>query len=130
MLVELKGAAAQGTESQQMALLKGDMKKLVSNIFKKKRRAATHILILMVSCETRKRKPYAVPVQYIPYKSLRDQYVRDLAKNLKAAMVQLGLTVVGMAKSEMFKADLTSFIVFILYTYAAYLQRLNICSYK
>ena len=37
------------------------------NLYKKKRKAATHILVLMVSSERRIIKPYAMPVQFIPY---------------------------------------------------------------
>lgn len=49
----------------------------------------------MVSDERRNKKPYALPVQYIPYYSLKDQYIRDFTKVLKQNMVQLGLHVVG-----------------------------------
>lgn len=49
----------------------------------------------MVSDERRNKKPYALPTQYIPYYSLKDQYIRDFTKVLKENMVQLGLQVVG-----------------------------------
>ncbi|KAI8511886.1 hypothetical protein Bbelb_109860 [Branchiostoma belcheri] len=49
----------------------------------------------MLSDEERKNKPYALPVQYIPYNSLRDQYIRDLTKTLKERMNFYGLTAVG-----------------------------------
>ena len=73
-----------------------NMSLYLRNIFKKKRQpAATHVLVLMVSDERRNKKPYALPVQYIPYYSLKDQYIRDFTKVLKENMVQLGLQVVG-----------------------------------
>ncbi len=73
-----------------------DMSLYLRNIFKKKRQpAASHVLVLMVSDERRNKKPYALPVQYIPYYSLKDQYIRDFTKVLKQNMVQLGLHVVG-----------------------------------
>ena len=73
-----------------------DMSLYLRNIFKKKRQpAATHVLVLMVSDERRHSKPYALPVQYIPYYSLKDQYIRDFTKVVKENMVQLGLRVVG-----------------------------------
>ena len=73
-----------------------NMSLYLRNIFKKKRQpAATHVLVLMVSDERRNKKPYALPVQYIPYYSLKDQYIRDFTKVLKQNMVQLGLHVVG-----------------------------------
>ncbi|KAI8487933.1 hypothetical protein Bbelb_343810 [Branchiostoma belcheri] len=53
----------------------------ITNLFKKKRQpAATRVLVVLLSGEQRKTKPYALPVQYIPYHSLRDQYVRDLTR--------------------------------------------------
>ena len=41
------------------------------NLFKKKRTAASHILVVMISEEQRRIKPYAVPVLYIPCQTLR-----------------------------------------------------------
>lgn len=73
-----------------------DMALYLRNIYKKQRQpAATHVLVIMVSDERRNHKPYALPVQYIPYYSLKDQYIRDFAKVVKQNMVQLGLQVVG-----------------------------------
>lgn len=73
-----------------------DMALYLRNIYKKRRQpAATHVLVIMVSDERRNHKPYALPVQYIPYYSLKDQYIQDFAKVVKQNMVQLGLQVVG-----------------------------------
>ena len=73
-----------------------DMALYLRNIFKKRGQpAATHVLVLMVSDERRNHKPYALPVQYIPYYSLKDQYVHDFTEVLKEHMVQLGLPAVG-----------------------------------
>lgn len=75
---------------------KCDMALNLRNIFKKRRQpAATHVLVLMVSDERRNHKPYALPVQYIPYYRMKDQYVRDFTKVLKEHIVQLGLHAVG-----------------------------------
>ena len=67
------------------------------NLFIKKRQpGATHVLLFLVSDERRKnRKPYALPVQYVPYKSIRDQFVRDLTDIIKREMIALGLKPVG-----------------------------------
>ena len=72
-----------------------EMKCYLRNLYKKKRTAATHILVLMLSDERRNQKPYALRVRYVPYRSLRDQYVRDLTKDIKRAMVERGLRLVG-----------------------------------
>lgn len=66
------------------------------NLFVKKRQpAATHVLIIMVSEERRNRKPYSLPVQYVPYHTIRDQYIRDLSKSVKLKMTELEMTTVG-----------------------------------
>jgi len=69
------------------------------NLFVKKRQpAATHIFIIMVSEERRNRKPYSLPVQYVHYHTIRDQYIRDLSKSVKLKMTELGMTTVGKYK--------------------------------
>ena len=70
-------------------------KTYLKNLFKKKRTAATHVLVIMVAEENRMRKPYALPVQYLPYHSMRDQHMRDILLNLKRVMTEMGMTVVG-----------------------------------
>jgi len=79
--------------------LKTDFAKYARNLFKKKRQCATHILVTMVSDERRNKKPYALPVRYVAYKSLRDQHVRDLNKELKLEMTKRNLNVVGKGKN-------------------------------
>lgn len=65
------------------------------NIFKKKRSVASHVLVFMLSDEKRSRKPYALPVRFIPYRTLKDQYIRDLSKDIKLKMKERGLKLVG-----------------------------------
>ena len=68
----------------------------LKNIYKKKRQpAATHVLVVMVSEERRNKKPYAVPVQYVPYFSLRDQFVRELLQKVKHIMTENNMEVIG-----------------------------------
>lgn len=46
----------------------------LTNLFKKKRQPpASHVMVIMLSDERRKNKPYALPVKYFPYHSLCDQ---------------------------------------------------------
>ena len=44
-----------------------------------KRNAATHVLVIMISPEERSSKPYALPVQYIACRSLKDADVQTIA---------------------------------------------------
>lgn len=63
--------------------------------FKKKRTAATHVLVLMLSDEKRSKKPYAIPVRYVPCRTLNDLYIRDLTRNLKEEMKKRDLSLTG-----------------------------------
>ena len=76
--------------------IRDDKYKYLRNLHCKKRQpAATHVLVFLVSEERRNKKPYALPVQYVPYKSIRDQQVRDLVNEIKEAMVAAGMKPVG-----------------------------------
>lgn len=79
----------------QLKKLKDEWLDFFSKLFKKKRRMATHILVIMISNEKRRSKPYALPVQFLPYISIRDQHIRDLISEVKSAMTKNGLIVVG-----------------------------------
>ena len=70
---------------------------VLTNLFKKKRQpaAADHILVFMLQDERRKQKPYAIPVWYIPYHTLKDQFVREFTVLLKQEMAQFGLKAIG-----------------------------------
>ena len=72
-----------------------DFRGYLRNLFKKKRTAASHVLVIMVAEEKRSMKPYALPVQYIPYRSIRDQEIRDVLAGVKRVMSDMGMTVVG-----------------------------------
>jgi len=56
-----------------------------------RRTPATHVFVLMVSSETRDKKPYALPVQCIPYSGLKESDLRTLVNNLCKEMKLLGL---------------------------------------
>lgn len=76
------------------------------NLFKKKRTAATHVLVLMLSDEKRSKKPYALPVRYVPCRTLKDQFIRDLTKDLKVEMKKRDLNLTGKSlikKSYMYR---------------------------
>ena len=65
---------------------------MVRRLSKHQHTAATHIFVIMVSSESRNRKPYALPVQCLPVKALKDQQVRDIANKV---MVERRMNVAG-----------------------------------
>lgn len=56
---------------------------------------ATHIFVMMISCEQRNVKPYALPVQCLPYHSINQQVMRRLVTNLLKEMTARGMKVAG-----------------------------------
>ena len=53
-------------------------------------------MLFLVSDERRQSKPYCQPVQYKPYHSVKDQYVRDMALKIREEMKALEMKPVGM----------------------------------
>ena len=83
--------------ARQFLSKKPDFLKYLRNLFVKKRQpGATHVMVFLVSEERRNVKPYCLPVQYVPYHSLKDQYVRDLALKIRSQMISLGMKPIGM----------------------------------
>lgn len=77
------------TELREESLL------FIKRVMKYKRVAATHILIIMISPEERKSKPYALTVQCIAYKSIRDSEIRIICNNVVKEMTSKGMKVAG-----------------------------------
>jgi hypothetical protein len=56
---------------------------------------ASYLLVFMISDELRNRKRFAVPIQFIPYKSLGDFQLCELQVKVEHVMKSTGMTVVG-----------------------------------
>lgn len=76
--------------------LKKRLLQYLQGLYSKKRSAASHLMVFMISDELRNSKPYAVPVQFLSYKSITDGKVRELEKELENVMTSIGMTVVGL----------------------------------
>ena len=68
---------------------------LIRRTTKFKRKPATHIFVLMISTELRDQKPYAVPVQCIPYAGLKEGDIRRIVNELVKEMVARKMNVAG-----------------------------------
>ena len=93
------GGAAAGVNLFE---LKSSMLCYLKDLFSKKRIAATHLLVFMIADERRNRKPYAIPVRFLPYRSLTDAKLRELEVELEEVMRSTGMTVVGMCQCKHF----------------------------
>lgn len=67
----------------------------VKGVVRFRRTPATHIFVIMISSELRDRKPYALPVQCIPYAGLNEGNMRRLINELVKEMVGRGMKVSG-----------------------------------
>lgn len=90
----------QNNVAKKLADIKDGVISLIKSLSRHKRVAATHALVVMISPEERCRKPYALPVQCVPYKGLPDNTVRRLINKVIKEMVQRGMKVAGMCRTE------------------------------
>ena len=61
-----------------------------------KRTPATHVFVLMLSSDLRDQKPYALPVQCLPYAGLKEVDMRRLITDLCKTMISYRMKVSGM----------------------------------
>lgn len=85
----------QGNIRANVSTLRNDLLTYTKNLFGKKRTAATHLFVFMIADESRNMKPYAVPVRVLPFKSIKDNKVRELEEELRNVMTSIGMPVVG-----------------------------------
>ena len=74
---------------RQVSTVRERIYSFIRRLTRHKRTAATHILVFMISPEDRRRKPYAIPVQCIPYKSLTDTKARELVSPCMIALTYM-----------------------------------------
>ena len=67
----------------------------VKGVTRHQRTPATHVLVFMISNEERDKKPYALPVQCVPYKGVSDSMVRQLANKIIHEMSARKMNVAG-----------------------------------
>ena len=82
--------------ARRLTSLRGQMTTFVKRASRYRRNPAGHLLVIMISTEDRKRKPYAMPVQCIAYRSLKDAKIRCIANKVVQEMTQRGMKVAGM----------------------------------
>lgn len=91
------GQSCQGLHVQKsMCERKSEWENYLRNLFVKRRQpAATHVFIFLLSDECRNNKPYCLPIQYVPYHSLKDQTLRELTNKIRNEMAKLGMLSIG-----------------------------------
>lgn len=98
-----------GNIQADISVLKKELESYIKGVTTKRREAASHLLLFMISDELRNFKPYAVPVRVIKYKSITDAMLRGFKEDLRKAMKECGMTTVGMYKVDYFKIQKLQF---------------------
>ena len=80
---------------RRLSSLKTKMTDFVKRLSRFRRTPAKHIFVVMVSSELRRKKPYALPVQCLPYAGMTEKDIRRLISDLICEMVMLGMSVRG-----------------------------------
>lgn len=128
--VELSAFVQDGDDGAagDLISLKSSLLSYLKDLFTKKRVAASHVLVFMIADELRNRKPYAVPVRFMPYKSLTDSKLRELEVQLEDAMRNAGMTVVGMYEQLFLNYKLTQISRNIFNNKWVHITAINLCS--
>ena len=107
-----------GNIQADVSALKKELEPCIKGVTTKKREAASHLLLFMISDELRNFKPYAVPVCVIKYRSITDTMLREFKEELQKAIKECGMTTVGMYKETFFKAKKSfTFLQSVCYMY-------------
>ncbi len=56
---------------------------------------ASHVFVLMISSEQRRVKPYAIPIQCLPYTSMDNTTMRRIVCNALQLMLDRGMKIAG-----------------------------------
>lgn len=79
-----------GNVAAQLSDVKKKLQEYVKGVYTKKREAAPHLLLFMISDE------FSIPVRVIKYKTITDAKLRELKTELMNQMHLLGMATVGM----------------------------------
>lgn len=79
----------------QLTSLRKALELYVRRISRFRRTPATHVLVVMISPEERNKKPYAIPIQCIPYAGLGDLKLRSIVDKVIEQMTTRGMKVAG-----------------------------------
>ena len=81
--------------ARQLSNLRDSLSSFIHDLSCHQHVMATHIFVLMISSEMRNTKPYAVPVQCLPYWSMKHHQLMNIVCTLIREMKQRGMKVAG-----------------------------------
>ena len=71
---------------RKVGAIRKNLVKIIKCITWFKRIPATHIFVIMLSCELRDHKPYAIPIQCLPCKALKEGDIRRIISKVLKEM--------------------------------------------
>lgn len=90
---------------RRLHTFKSEQTQFVKRLTRFKRTPATHIFVVMISSDQRQKKPYALPVQCLPYAGMSEKDIRSIISNLVNKMVHHGMSVQGIQTMQGFIQD-------------------------
>lgn len=79
----------------KVSSLREMLEKAIKGVTKYQRIQATHMFVIMISCELRDHKPYAIPIQCIPCKALTEKEIRRIVNSVLKEMTARSMKVAG-----------------------------------
>ena len=86
----------QNTAVVHLRKIEKNMLQYYKDLYSKKRSPASHLLVFMIADELRNVKPYAIPIQFMPIKTITDDQIRKLELDIETSMKTNGMVPVGM----------------------------------
>ena len=80
---------------RKLTSIRKRLSEFIKKVTRFHRKPATHVFVFMISSVLRNQKPYALPVQCIPYAGLKETDIRRLVSALVKEMVSHGMNVAG-----------------------------------
>ena len=81
--------------SRKLCSVRTSLQDVVKGLHRFMRTSATHMFVFMISSALRDRKPYAIPIQCIPYAGLKESDMRRLVNSIIKEMTSQGMAVAG-----------------------------------
>ena len=72
-----------------------DLTQFIKNTVAHQREPATHIFVFMISPEERNKKPYALPIQCIPYAGIKEENIRQFISKIVEEMHLRNMKIAG-----------------------------------
>lgn len=88
------------TPSLTLSNIRKQLTTFIRSLYRHKRTPATNVYVMMISSEQRQVKPYALPIQLLPYASIDESTMRNLIRDVLKTMAAQGMKVVGMSDKE------------------------------